>query len=508
MDLMQGRRFANRYELRDLLGRGGMAEVWRARDLRMDRDVAVKLLEPAAAADPAAIERFRREALAVARIAHPNIVSAYDFGTEADRPYLVMELVPGEPLDARLARGQLPTRQAIDVAAQTCAALDAAHHAGVIHRDIKPGNIIITPDGRVKVLDFGIARLQDAAGSLTRTATVVGTSHYMAPEQASGAVTSARTDLYAVGCLLYAMLTGTPPYAGENPMGVLYQHLHSAPPRLRDQRPDLPPALDQLVAELLAKDPADRPESAAAVRARLDQLANGPGLTSAMPTAPAPGHAAAPGQAAAAGQAAGAGSAPGALRPAPGRAAVPPPAPPLTETLADPSSDHSRPGPRWLVPAAVAVVGVIVLALVVLALLPDGQQGASPPASDPSSGSPSATPSPSPSATDPAGRLAELRQVLADQVAAGEVDADAEHAIDEKLDKIAEDLRKDELDKAAGHVAELRDTLDELVDNGGISRTAYDELSAAVDRLAATLPEPGEDKPGKGHGHGKGNKDD
>jgi serine/threonine-protein kinase len=496
MGIMQGRRFADRYELRHLIGSGGMAEVWQARDLRMDRDVAVKLLDRAAAVDPAAIERFRREALAVARIAHPNIVSAYDFGTERDRSYLVMELVPGETLDARLARGPVPIRQAIDVAAQTCAALDAAHRAGVIHRDVKPGNIIITPDGTVKVLDFGIARLQDAAGSLTRTATVVGTSHYMASEQASGGATSGRTDLYAVGCVLYAMLTGAPPFGGANPMGVLYQHLHSAPPRVSEKRPDVPPALDQLVAELLAKDPADRPESAAMVRARLTHLANGPGLTSALPTVPGPAAAArsAPGPAAA-------------PRSAPGRAAVPAPAPPLTETFATPSPDQSRVWPRWLVPVAVTVVGVIVLAIVVLALWPDGERTAGPPATHPPSASPS--PTPSPRATDPAGRLAELRAVLAEQVAAGEVDSDAAHKIDDALDKIAEDLQKGQLEEAAGHVAELQDKLDELVRDGGISRAAYDALSAGLDRLAAVLPEPGGgEKPGKGRGHSKGKKDD
>jgi serine/threonine-protein kinase len=495
---MHGRRFADRYELRHLLGRGGMAEVWQARDLRMDRDVAVKLLDRAAVTDPAAIERFRREALAVARIAHPNIVSAYDFGPDGDRPFLVMELVPGETLDARLARGPLPAPQAVDVAAQTCAALEAAHRAGVIHRDVKPGNIIITPDGTVKVLDFGIARLQDAAGSLTRTATVVGSSHYMSPEQASGDTTSERTDLYAVGCLLYAMVTGQPPYQGENPMGVLYQHLHSPPPQLTG----VPPAVANLVGELLVKDPADRPESAALVRARLTQLAIDPGLTAALPITAV--RSAAPAAAtSAAGVLAGSEGAPG--RPAAGRAAVPVPAPSMTQTMPAASWEQSRPGRRWLVPAAVAVVvGVIVLAVVVLALWPDPKRTASPPPTVPSSAAPS--PTPTPSATDPAGRLAEVRAVLAEQVSAGEVDSEAAGKINERLDKIAEDIRKGELDQAANHVAELRNKLGEL---DGVSETAREQLNAALDRLANVLPEPGGgDKPGKGRGNGKGNKDD
>lgn len=478
---MQQRVIADRYQLESPLGRGGMAEVWRARDNRLGRPVAVKILDQPGLADPSGLERFRREAQAVARIAHPNIVAAYDYGSQDGRPYLVMELVAGDTLDALLARGPLPVPEAVRIAAQACAALDAAHRAGVVHRDIKPGNLIITPDGTVKVLDFGIARLQDTAtqAALTRPATVIGTSHYMAPEQAAGTSADPRTDLYAIGCVLYAALTGAPPFPGDNPMGVLYHHLNSPPPPLRERRPDVPPALEQLIAELLAKNPADRPADAAQVRARLLGLTGG---TSVMP---APTGMGAPGMGAAGMQV--------------GRAAVAPPtAPgPATGYLPVPPAGHHpgrSAGPRWLLPVGAAVGGALLTLFLVLLMLPEEQQTAAPPATVSPSVSPlpseSASPSPSPTrvVAGPRGRLAQLRDVLAAQVAAGQVDEEAEQKITELLDKIAEDLQKGERKKAAEHTAELRRRLVNLAEDEKISGDAYDELSAAATRLARALP--------------------
>ncbi len=481
---MQGRRIAERYRLEEPLGRGGMAEVWRAHDLRLDRTVAVKLL--VGAADPDALERFRREALAVARIAHPHIVAAYDFGADDGRPYLVMELLAGETLEARLDNGPLPVRDAVDIAAQTCDALGAAHRAGVIHRDVKPGNLIVAPDGTVKVLDFGIARLHDAATALTRTATVVGTSHYLAPEQATGGTADPRADLYALGCVLYAMLTGGPPFGGDNPMGVMYQHLHTPPPPI--DRPGVPPALSALVGELLAKQPSQRPANAADVRQRLRGIT---GLTSVMPAvdeatdllaAPGPG---------------------GRMRV--GRAAVP-------AASAPPELDQPRPAligtPRstagWLIGLGVAVLAAIVLAFVVLAMLPEEQQ----PATSGPSPSPTAAkspPPPRPTATDPAGRLAELRTLVEAKAKSGALDAETERKLTEELDKIGEELDKGELEQATEKVAELGRKLEDLVREGRISDATYQELSRSLDRLAQLLPPPGDDDKGKGRGK---NKDD
>ena len=230
---MARRLIAGRYRLRSLLGRGGMAEVWQGLDERLDRPVAVKVLDRRALEDPTVVARFDREARAVARLAHPNIVSVYDVGVDDDMPYLVMELVHGQSLAALIDGGPISIDDAVNVAVQVCDALQAAHEAGVVHRDVKPANILIAPAGTVKVCDFGIARVSQATqAGLTRSHVTVGTAEYMAPEQASGGPVDARTDLYALGCVLYAMLTGSPPFHGDNALGVMWQHVNQpVPPR-------------------------------------------------------------------------------------------------------------------------------------------------------------------------------------------------------------------------------------------------------------------------------------
>ena len=493
---MQGRRLADRYELDSLIGRGGMAEVWRATDRRLHRPVAVKILNQLSLGDPAALERFRREALVVGRVTHPNIVAAYDFGTEDDRPYLVMELVTGQTLHDRIADGPLPIAEATRVAAQIAAALDAAHRAGVVHRDIKPQNVIVLPDGLVKVLDFGIARLQEATGGLTRTATVVGTSHYMAPEQASGQPADGRTDLYALGCVLYAMLTGAPPFPDGNAMTVLYQHLHQQPRPIRELRPEVPAALSDLVTRLLAKRPADRPESAAEVRRQLEQLNAVPGSTAVYPTMPVPGAGGTAGSAA-------------------GRASVPrAPEPTVTSYFpVEPDTPSTEPPlwRRWPVLVSAGVVGVIVVSLLVLALTSDTTNTATPqtsPSPSPSSSAPS--PSPEPTATTPRGRLDELHTVI-DNLTVGEIDPKAVTKLNDKIDKIADAIDEGKLDRAAKQVEELRRELMRLANDGLVSDGAYTKISEAVNRLAEVLPaadtddgpgpDRGKDKKKKGKDH-------
>lgn len=269
---MVGRIVGGRYRLAKPLGRGGSATVWRGVDLRTERPVAVKVLDPQLAAEPKALVRLRREAQAVASLDHPNIVAGHDFGVDGDAAYLAMELVDGHSLGTLLAtHGQLPVDQAVHIAEQACAALDAAHAARIIHRDIKPGNLIIGSDGTVKICDFGIARLQarDDSTGLTAHSAAVGTCEFMAPEQAMGEPVDARTDLYSLGCVLYAMLAGRPPFLGDNPLVVLHQHLTDPPEPVCSARHDVPPVLDELVHRLLAKDPAGRPATAASVRAEL-----------------------------------------------------------------------------------------------------------------------------------------------------------------------------------------------------------------------------------------------
>ena len=265
------RRLADRYLLEELVAQGGMGAVWRGRDLRLDRPVAVKVMAGDALIDPSAVERFDREARTVARLTHPNIVAVYDFGSDGADSYLVMELVEGRSVADLIARGPLSVAQAVTIAAQTCDGLAAAHAAGVVHRDVKPANLIVIPAGVVKVCDFGIARLQHAVGQsrLTGSAVAMGSSRYMAPEQVLDQPVDERADLYGLGCTIYAMLTGGPPFPGDNPIAVVEQHVTQPPPDVRSRRPEVPADLAELVNRLLAKAPADRPADARAVAARL-----------------------------------------------------------------------------------------------------------------------------------------------------------------------------------------------------------------------------------------------
>ena len=283
---MSGHVVGGRYRLQQQLGRGGTASVWRARDTRLDRNAAVKLLHPVRRADPVALERLRREAHSVARLEHRNIVGVYDFDVIDDAAYLVMELVEGRSVGELLAlRGPMPVELAVSIAAQICDALGAAHAAGIVHRDIKPSNILIGPAGVVKVCDFGLVRLQQAAGetALTGAGAVVGSCHYMAPEQAVGQWVDGRCDLYALGCVLYMMLVGTPPFNGATAIDILDLHLDEPPVPLRAHRDDVPPELQQLVAELLAKERDDRPATARSVRDRLTAIG---GLPAEIPGDP------------------------------------------------------------------------------------------------------------------------------------------------------------------------------------------------------------------------------
>lgn len=255
---------AERYRLVEELGRGAMGEVWRAEDTTLGREVAVKLLLKHVTMDRAA-DRFRQEAQTAARLNHPNLVAVYDFDEEEGRGYLVMELVPGRSLRDELAAGDvLGIDEVRRIAGQAAAGLDAAHSRGVVHRDIKPGNLLLAPDGKVKVADFGIARAaMESDSSLTATGAVLGTSIYLAPERATGRHAEPASDVYALGCVLYEMLCGGPPFTGD-PAAVVYQHVEQAPQQPAELRPDVPPALADFLLRLLAKDPTARPTAAQA----------------------------------------------------------------------------------------------------------------------------------------------------------------------------------------------------------------------------------------------------
>jgi serine/threonine protein kinase len=252
-----------------------MATVYRGEDLLLGRVVAVKVLAPSFQADAGFVERFRREAQAAASLNHPNVVSVFDTGSDGDVHYIVMEYVEGATLaDVLREDGTVAPRHAAEIAVAICSALEAAYERGLVHRDIKPGNVMVTPSGTVKVMDFGIARAASAE-SFTRPGVVLGTAWYLSPEQARGQPADARSDLYSVGCVLYEMLTGRPPFVGDSPVAVAYQHVSERPPRLTQIDPAIPPALEGIAKKALAKDPPRRYQTGGEMRSALESALEG-----------------------------------------------------------------------------------------------------------------------------------------------------------------------------------------------------------------------------------------
>jgi serine/threonine protein kinase len=509
-----GHVLGGRYRADELLASGGMAAVWRGWDLRLDRPVAIKRLAGAGLGEPMATERFHREARTVARLAHPNIVTVYDFGTEDGDQYLIMELVEGTTVAAMLADGPLPVDQAVAISAQTCDGLAAAHAAGVVHRDIKPANLILTPAGVVKICDFGIARLTAGHTTLTGTATALGSSKYMAPEQANGEPVDARADLYALGCTLYIMLAGEPPFSGDSVVSIVHQHATRQPTPVRERRPDAPAALEALVGHLLAKSPADRPAGAAEVGRRLvallDDRASTPGgsaaPSAAVPTAAAFGRAPAP-------------VAPGI---------------PSSSNRGDATSNGGARTPasrrnRWLI--GIGGLAVLIAAAAIALLLatqprPTGQQAGAGPSeatSGPVSvGSPSpegspptpsvnpspvarssgrvqstSAPSPAPTrtvaptrtqpSTPPADPIVAMRLSIQEQVATGNLNPDVARDLYRAVDEVAAEINEGDTSDAAKKVDELHDLLATLLKEGRLTRAGYDALSRDADRLGAGL---------------------
>ena len=274
------RMIGGRYELRQLIGRGGMAEVHIGNDTRLNRIVAIKILRQDLARDPIFQTRFRREAQAAANLNHPAIVAVYDTGEETVKssdgtqiqvPYIVMEYVEGHTVRELLTDGNpVPINEALEIVSGVLDALEYAHHQNLVHRDIKPGNVMITTTGKIKVMDFGIARaLSDSQATMTQTDAVVGTAQYLSPEQARGEQVDARSDLYSTGCLLYELLTGVPPFKGDSAVAVAFQHVSQLPRVPSSIAPDIPEALDRVVMKALAKDRDERYPDAAHMRADL-----------------------------------------------------------------------------------------------------------------------------------------------------------------------------------------------------------------------------------------------
>jgi serine/threonine-protein kinase len=485
----------DRYQVEGLLGRGGTASVWRARDLRLGRTVAIKELTGAWLEEPTALARFEREARTVARVTHPNIVAVHDVDIHGETPYLVMELIEGTTVTQMLNNGVLTVTQAVAIAAQACDGLSAAHAAGVIHRDVKPANLMLTPAGVVKICDFGIARGMSRTGetSLTGPQFVMGTTRYMAPEQVRGQHVDARADLYGLGCTIYAMLTGVPPFSGPR-AEVLQQHLDEDPGALREHRVDVPPSLEALVAQLLAKAADERPHDAAEVKARLADLMNH-AATEATPVSPAlPPSSGGPVPFLA-----------GRIR---GRAGVAP-APTSGPTL------PARGGVRriW----QIWVAGIVGLAAVgtwifVAALGTTNGAGVPSPAStavvDAAVGSGSGVPqSPaegatpevvqaaesvqsnvdvappaSPAVSDP---VAVLRRAIQEQVNTGNLNPDKATDLYKQVDLIAKAVSGANAEELAKNIKAMRDKLTSLRTGGQLSASGYDTLIHDLDAIGA-----------------------
>ena len=325
---------AGRYEIREMIGRGGMAEVHLGYDRRLSRIIAIKLLRSDIAGDPTFQARFRREAQSAAALNHPSIVSVYDSGEEQlpnpngairSVPYIVMEYVEGHTVREFLGEGEaVPIPEAVEIVTGVLDALEYSHRAGIIHRDIKPGNIMLTSTGAVKVMDFGIARaVEDSAATVTQTHAVVGTAQYLSPEQARGEVVDARSDLYSTGCLLYELLTGKPPFTGDSAVAIAYQHVREIPRPPSAVAADVPESLDRVVLKALAKNRDDRYQDASHMRA--DLLAAARGLSVSAPSAESWSAPAPP-------------AATGSPSPAPAPAPPAPPAPPMTRPAHTPSA--------------------------------------------------------------------------------------------------------------------------------------------------------------------------
>ncbi len=284
MDMGASALGGGRYQLGGLLGRGGMAEVRGAQDVRLGRTVAIKRLRTDLASDPTFQARFRREAQSAASLNHPTIVAVYDTGEEPANdgsdlmlPYIVMEYVEGRTLRDILREGRkiLPER-ALEITSSVLTALDYSHRAGIIHRDIKPANVMLTPTGDVKVMDFGIARaIADTSAAMTQTAAVIGTAQYLSPEQARGEQVDARSDIYSAGCLLYELLTGRPPFVGDSPISVAYQHVRAEAPAPSTLDPEISPEIDAITLKALGKSVDDRYQSALEMRTDIERALEG-----------------------------------------------------------------------------------------------------------------------------------------------------------------------------------------------------------------------------------------
>jgi eukaryotic-like serine/threonine-protein kinase len=490
---------ASRYELRDTIGRGGMGEVYRAFDQSLQRDVAVKVLPVHLIGDATAERRFTREAQRAASLTHPNIVTVHDAVSEPGLHAIVMELIDGPSLaDVLRDEGPLPTERAFEVAGGVAAALAAAHERGLIHRDVKPSNILIAPDGTPKLADFGIARATDA--TKTSTATVHGSAPYMAPEQATGGEVDGRTDVYALGCVLYEMLTGRAPFMGDDALGIVYQHLHDDPQPPSAVNPELPAEFDGVVLKALQKDPDARFATADDLRTALLSPASIPATQVMAPVATTQ-----------------------VIDPAATRVAAPVP-PPSRTTVVDARSEPSSSAGRWVVFALLAAV--LIAALLAFAgplsdmfssAVPEiaDTEPAAPAESEPEAETePEQTEEPEPTEEPPAEEPTETetqpewssgpedaadgaRATIDEGESAEEIEAKAADELRKRVDDVikevdegrkkAEDGDENPEEEALDKIDELRGKIGERAEKGEVSEDYANRLYTDADELEAAV---------------------
>jgi len=473
--------------------------VWRAEDSRLAREVAVKTLTLPIADDTQ--RRFAREARALARLNHPNVVAVYDFGADDGTGYLVMQLLSGPSLAALSAQeGPLLVDDALGYAEQAAAGLAAAHRAGIVHRDVSPSNLILDGDGVLKVVDFGVARLREASVALTVAGTVFATPGYVSPEQAAGRPADPRSDLYSLGCVMYALLTGEPPFTGEHAMGVIQQHLTSTPPPLASRRAEVPTSVAEIVSALLAKDPRDRPPSAedvvdtlAAIRAHMRGGGGQTATTRRLVTSrahPSPGS---------------------------GRTTVTRRFAGSTSTIATVRA-HTH-GVRW--PLLAAALAAVLLGALLATHLPGGgsaspnqavttvHTGASHITTHGQAATAATTGTRATVAAlkTPAQAITAARVAVTRAQSSGQLDPAAADDLNHQLDDISQALQHPNPEDAANKVSDLLHHLDDLVKAGQLTATGRSRISAPLNRAAALLPATHSQPPGqagKDNGHGGG----
>ena len=464
------RLLSNRYRVEAFLGQGGMARVHRGTDLVLDRTIAVKILAGHMARDPQAVRRFRREAQAAAGLSHPGIVGVYDTGSDGDVHYIVMEFVTGQTLaDVLQERGALQPVHAAGIASAVASALGHAHRKGIVHRDVKPANVMITPSGEVKVMDFGIARAVDS-DPLTQTAAILGTATYFAPEQARGEPVDSRSDIYALGVVLYEMLTGRPPFVADSPVAVAYLHVREDPTPPSRVNPAIGSGLEAVVLRAMAKDRGARYQTAEELvsdleRVRTDGASGVSAAAAAHPTEATLVE----------------------------RTAVLPPAAP-----AGPGRRIRQGTPRrwapWVVALAVllAVALMTTLVLVGLSRRPIRGLGPTSPGAPTSPASPSSSPTtseppPHQAPTSVQGALDQLGLLLTQGVSSGDLSRHAANLIGHDIQEALRDYRDGELHRAIEGLDKSQERINKLESQGEVSPPQAEQLHQGISDLQATM---------------------